>query len=116
MTTATAKRTRTTSYATGPTAGKRITKTKTYKTAEVATLAGVTEHAVLRWIRLGYVPATKAKTDDGTSYTITGEDLAEFFTQRKTHAKEVAARRSEREAKAAKRAKAKAEAEAAADN
>lgn len=106
MSETTTKRVRTTTYATGVAKGKRITKTKTYSVAEVADLCDVTTYAVLRWIDRGYVQSTKQPVEGSKRVThqITGEALADFFALRKQHAKEVAARRSEREAKAAARA------------
>ncbi len=114
MSETTTKRVRSTAFATSAAKGKRITKAKTYTVAEVADLCGVSTYAVTRWINLGYVKATKVMVDGSkrTVHQITGEALVEFFAARKQHMKEVAARRTEREAKAAARAEVKAEAEA----
>lgn len=107
--TTTTKRVRTTSYATKPAGSKRITKTKDYTEQQVADLCDVSIHAVKRWVSLGYVAVTRTRVEGTRKHTVTisGQALTDFFTARKQHAKDVAARKAEREAKAAERAQAK---------
>jgi excisionase family DNA binding protein len=65
----------------GAVKGKRIGRDKSYTVAEVAELVGTTTAAVQRWVRLGYVPATKEPTG---AYRIDGGDLADFLKARKS--------------------------------
>lgn len=69
---------------TGAVKGKRIAADKTYTVAETAELVGTTTAAVQRWIRLEYVPATKAPVGDSkrVAFQIKGSDLAAFLKAR----------------------------------
>lgn len=72
-----------------PAHGKRIRRDGSYTIAEAAQLVGTSTAAVLRWVNLGYVAATKEPTGNGTrtSYRVAGGDLADFLKGRAKAAK-----------------------------